>query len=84
MPFWGVKPEEEKPERKKAIAAYERIPLSKNSEARHYLLAQDIEIYTPLGRVDARAGDVLRVDANGLWVLAAEILRDFGAEIKPK
>jgi len=84
MPFWGIKPEEEKPERRKAIAPYQPTPPPGKSERRFYLLARDAEITTPAGCVEAQAGDVLEARENGLWVLAAEVLQAAGVEVKEK
>ena len=80
MPIWGQKPE---PERKKAIAPYVQHPKPEPGETKYYLLPLDAEIATPLGYADAKAGDILMATANGLWVLAAEVLNTFGVIIKP-
>ena len=83
MPFWGIRPAEEQPEKKKAIAPYAQTPPLGKSERKFYLLSQPTIILTPAGYVEARAGDVIEARDTGLWVLAAEILRAWGAEIKP-
>lgn len=83
MPFWGVK-EEPEPERKKAIAPYVKTPPLGNRERKFYLLSQPTVILTPQGYVEARAGDVLEARDTGLWVLAAEVLKAWGVEIKEK
>lgn len=79
MPIWGAKPETE---RKKAVAPYVQSPKPSPGESKFYLLARGAEVMTPLGMVDAEAGDILQVTAVGLWVLAAEVLNAFGVVIK--
>ena len=83
MPLWGIRPELE-PERRKAIAPYQPTPPLGKSERRFYLLARDAEITTPAGCVEAAAGDVIEARDNGLWVLAAEVLKAAGVEVKEK
>lgn len=80
MPIWGQKPELE---RKKAIAPYVQSPKPSPGESKFYLLARAAEVITPMGYVDAKAGDILHVTNNGLWVLAAEVLNAFGVIVKP-
>lgn len=73
-PFWGIRPQE--------VAPYEKQPPAGNQERRFYRLSRPALVLTPNGYVDAQAGDVLEVRANGLWVLAGEILDAWGVVIK--
>lgn len=63
MALWlGTKSKEEEPnpERRKAQAALTKPTKPKRlSRPRLYGLTRDIEIYTPLGPVEAKAGDTL-------------------------
>ena len=82
-PFWGIKPQEEQPERKKAVAPYVKPPAPGKSERKFYRLDHPTMVLTHEGYVWAEAGDVIEVRDTGIWVNAWEVLKAYGVIIKP-
>lgn len=75
MVNWWIglaKAKEPQPERQKVQASYTPIKIKPASAPKLYGLAQDVEIYTPSGIVDAKAGDLLFVTENNIWVIPPE------------
>lgn len=64
--------QEPQPEKRKSQAAYTAIPPKAQGSPKLYGLMQDCEVYTPLGVVEALAGDLLFVTDSGLWVIPPE------------